>query len=232
MEIIESAEPTFRYRWRWGPNEPTYLAGTRVAVVHLPPEDFAGRCTTFVQDFLQDSPRLQGRAGGMEARGMGRRWTEYVNTKLGAALRAEGVPDFPFADDLDPMLVAVRDATAFHHAMPMWTSVLGAWCIAGPERVMRFPLMGLEVPFRPGTVVLFDTAQPQALLRPGQTRFDAQDCPDPENVVFVSFSAAKEGALGEMLNAQAYDPAVHAGVRTTVEHYQPCRTTGTVAFQS
>jgi hypothetical protein len=92
------------------------------------------------------------------------------------------------------------------------------------------------VPFKPGVLVLFDPAQPHALLRPGQSSFTESevslaDTASQERIAFVSFMAGKEGSLSTLLDAQQYDPKQHGHLRHTSPQYKACRITGAIEFQ-
>lgn len=231
MQIIQSAHPAFRYQWKFGPQPPAYLAATRVAVFDLHDEEFFGRCSGSLESIGNPD-----KAGGIQLREMRGAWMSKANESIQGALDAAKVPAFKLMGDFDPQLALALDTVSYHHDMPWWSAVLGAWCVSGPERVLHFPLMDIFVPFKPGVMVLFDPAQPHALLRPGQTCFVESDVAlsdkaAAERVGFVSFMANKEGAFADLLDAQLYDPAQHAHLRHTKEQYKVCPSTGIVQFQ-
>jgi hypothetical protein len=117
----------------------------------------------------------------------------------------------------------------FHHDMPLWMSAFGAWCLDGPARELHFPMMGLVVPFKPGTLVVFDPAQPHGLLRPGQTQFDESQCDDPQNISFLNVTMPKEGVFADLLGC-APAPEDETGLLSTKLQYTPCPKTGHVTL--
>jgi len=230
MQIIQSTKPAFRYLWKFGTMIPAYLAATRVAVFDLAEPEFFERCLGSIA--IISNPD---KAGGISLREMNARWMGSVNERLNAALLAEGLVSADKAVDFDPQLALAADSVSYHHDMPWSSCVFGAWCVDGPERVLHFPLMNIFIPFKPGTMVLFDPAQPHALLRPGQTHYSAADASDPkgaERISFVSFMASKAGPLAELLGAVAYDAAQHAHLPHTAAQYKVCKTHGTIIFES
>jgi hypothetical protein len=231
MQILQSAQPPFRYLWKFGPKPPAYLAATRVAVLELHDPEFFARCEGSIEHV--GNPK---HAGGIELRELNSSWMHQANTLIKGAFEKASIPPFKLMGDLDPTLALALDTVSYHHDMPWWSCVFGAWCVKGPERVLHFPLMDLFVPFKPGVLVLFDPAQPHALLRPGQTSFTESAEPlanttSAERVSFVSFMMGKEGSLAELLDAQLYDQALHGHLRHTPGQYKACKITGAVQFE-
>lgn len=226
MNILHSKQPTFRYHWKWGPNPSPYLAASRVIVLDLFNSEFVERCNA---SFVKLS--APAKSGGLTMQEMGSSWTREANTLLREALLGNGVKPFEMMNDLEPALVRLHDQVRYHHDMPLWSSILGAWMLDGPERVLRFPLMDLEVPFRPGTVVLFDTAQPHGLLRPGSSEYETCADADDHPISMVSFSCFKKETMKELLGVQTYDIDAHAHIRHTEDQYKVCDRTGAIAFR-
>jgi len=226
MNILNSNQPTFRYHWKWGPNPSPYLAASRVIVLDLLDPEFVERCAV---SFAKMS--APAKPGALTAQEMGWRWQNDANELLRNAIVNAGVGPFEMMSDLEPLLVRLHDQVRYHHDMPVWSTVLGAWMLSGPERILRFPQMGLEVPFKPGTLVLFDSAQPHGLLRPGETEYVTQADMDEHPISMVSFSCFKKDVINKLLDVQTYDSAVHADVRHTVDQYKVCDRTGSIEFR-
>lgn len=231
MQILQSSQPAFRYLWKFGPKPPSYLAATRVVVLDLQDEAFFERCEGTLANIGNPA-----KAGAIQVREMSNAWMGTANSLIRGAIERAEIAPFKLMDAFEPQLALALDTVSYHHDMPWSFSVLGAWCVKGPERVLHFPLMDLFVPFKPGVMVLFDPAQPHALLRPGQSSFTESeesltDATSSERVSFISFMACKEGSLSELLDAQLYDPEQHAHLRRTPPQYKACRTTGAVEFE-
>jgi hypothetical protein len=217
MNILQSTQPPFRYHWQWGPSLPKYLTATRVAVFDLQNPAFFERCEASLVNL-----KAPAKAGGISLREQSSNWTRDANQLIGAELAGAGIVLDAKHSDLDPALALAVGHVNYHHDMPLWASVLGAWCVSGPARLLHFPLMGLEVLFRPGTLVLFDAAQPHGLVAEASTE---------DRIGFVSFLSGKDGVLGSLLDAQEYDPQVHAQLRHTVDQYKVCPQTGSIDFR-
>jgi hypothetical protein len=231
MQILQSSQPAFRYLWKFGPKPPAYLAATRVVVFDLQNDEFFARCDDSLGRIGNPD-----KAGGIQLREMSNPWMAEANRLIQGAIDSAQLAPFKLMGDYDPQLALALDTVSYHHDMPWWSAVLGAWCVKGPERVLHFPLMDLFVPFKPGVLVLFDPAQPHALLRPGQNSFTESevaltDTEAEERIAFVSFMAGKEGSLSTLLDARQYDPEQHAHLRHTTPQYKACRITGAVQFE-
>jgi hypothetical protein len=168
----------------------------------------------------------RGTTGSLELEELGSSSTRVSATVL-QELLAQGVPLHDHPKDLEPMRGLIRDCVAFHTDMPLWSDILGAWCLHGPERVLHFPMMGLSVPFRPGTFVLLDPAQPHGLLRRGQAEFKASTCENPQNIAMLSVSFRKRGALAELLGCESV-PTDESDLLITEDQYTADRNTGRV----
>jgi hypothetical protein len=226
MQVLQSTQPAFRYHWKWGPEPSPYLAAARVVVLELSDHAFVERCRPLVRALSAPA-----KPGGVSMSEPGPRWMADTSALLRDAMLGAGIAPFEMMDDLDPALALLHDQVRYHHDMPLWASVFGAWMLEGPERVLRFPLMDIEVPFRPGTVVLFDPAQPHGLLRPGATEYETFEDASQHAISMVSFSSIKRGPLAELLGIQSYDVRHHADVRHTVDQYKVCDRTGAIAFR-
>ncbi|KWT98136.1 MULTISPECIES: hypothetical protein [unclassified Variovorax] len=116
----------------------------------------------------------------------------------------------------------------YHHDMPYSNGIFGAWCIEGPpERTVRFGEMDIEVPFKPGTVVVFDPAQPHALLN-GKRQFEETDYAPTDLVGMVGFVALRTPKACAALGIEAYGPKKHKGIRTTPNQFEACPRTGRI----
>jgi len=227
MQIIESSLPTFRYHYKWGPKPSPYLAGTRIVVLDLNSSEFVERCdNSFARMSSPSKP------GGVEMREMSERWMRDTSALLRDTLLGAGIEPFCMMDDLDPMLVRMEDQVSYHVDMPLWSSVFGAWMLEGPERVLRFPYMGIEIPFKPGTLVLFDPAQPHAMLRPGPIRYETFDDAKEHPIKMVHFSCVKRDVMLKLMGVEEYDPAKHEPLRHTVDQYGACPETGAIQFRA
>lgn len=226
MQILESALPTFRYHYKWGPKPSPYLAASRVIVLELDNPAFVDRCNASFAKMSSPS-----KPGGVRMAEMAQRWMNDTSALLRDALLAAGVPPFYMMDDLEPMLVRLEDQVSYHVDMPLWSNVFGAWMLDGPERTLRFPYMGIEVPFKPGTLVLFDPAQPHALLRKGATKYESFDDAKEYAIKMVHFACFKRDVLMDLMGLQEYAPEKHEPLRHTVDQYSACPETGALKFR-
>lgn len=231
MDILQSTLPTFRYRWRWTPtaNLPSHLAATRVVVLYMDPSAvYQSQQANFERLARRD--KAQGPAGPIELEEV-RAGATALSRRIAQELLLQGIGPVPYAEDLEPMRGLIRDSVAFHTDMPMWTNVFAAWCLHGPERVLHFPMMGLSLPFRPGTFVLFDPAQPHGLLRPGQEVFDPESCEQPENIAMLNFTFVKKGVMAELLDCGLV-PGDASAVLHTEDQYRPDSRMGQVRLSA
>jgi hypothetical protein len=77
---------------------------------------------------------------------------------------------------------------AFFHNDAHYGAVLfGAWCVAGPPRVLAFARAGLRVRAAPGDWVVFDPFEPHAVLDPGAQRYERARYEDSPASVFIGF---------------------------------------------
>lgn len=229
MRILQSNRPAYRYRWRWTltGNLPSHLAATRVAIFEMDPTELYGKLRPAFER-MEGLPGSQGPAGhlGLEELRAG---ASQVGQHIAQELLKQGVDPSARMTELEPLRCLIRDSLAFHTDMPLWMDVFGAWCLHGPERVLHFPMMDLRVPFKPGTFVLFDPAQPHGLLRPGHAEFDPAHCEIPENIAALSVSLPKEGALAALLDCAAV-PEDESDLLQTVDQYVPDPRTGNVGL--
>ncbi len=68
---------------------------------------------------------------------------------------------------------------AAFHEDAVFDCVTAVMLWEGEARDLVLPHLGVVVPLTPGTVVLFDSAQPHGLLMPGHRQFDARHYQDP-----------------------------------------------------
>lgn len=231
MQVLNATRDAgFRYLWRWGSQGclPKYLAATRVLVFELDPEP-THRALKAPFERLATREAVKGPAGRIELEVPGTRTERHLSNLVSSHMRDQGVPAFKFMDEMEPQLAIARDSVPFHHDMPLWMSAFGAWCLDGPARELHFPMMGLVVPFKPGTLVVFDPAQPHGLLRPGHTQFDESQCDDPQNISFLNVTMPKEGVFADLLGC-APAPEDETGLLSTKLQYMPCPKTGHVTL--
>ena len=231
MKIIESSREAYRYLWSPVRNEDRFsrfLAGRNIAVGHLEPGEMGQRLLD-LKAVASAQSQLAGKPGSLELVELSERADYLLNAHLASTLAP--VTGRRRAKYINPGVGLVCGATQYHVDMPWSGCIFGAWCLQGPERIVRFSEMDIEVPFMPGTVVLFDPAQPHALLRPGATAYAVEEYQEGQICAFLSFSVKKEPRICEAMDVQVYGPRKHAGIRTTVRQYRPCPLTGQLQYQ-
>ena len=104
------------------------------------------------------------------------RWPDYRHYVQAVAdwTRAQGLPDL--LDNSDVALMACRGAH-YHHDGTQYGAAAFCNLFLSEDKGLdlHFPAIGLRMPLRRGTVVVFDTCQPHAVIPRHSNRFDAAD---------------------------------------------------------
>ncbi|RZJ26115.1 MAG: hypothetical protein EOO54_03985 [Haliea sp.] len=188
-----------------------------------------------VADWERDiAQQLQLEAGDVEPLPLARarmRWPDYKQCVQAVAdwTHTLGLQDV--LADAEVALMAARGAK-YHHDGAQYGGAAFCNLFLSEDKGLdiHFPAAGLRLPLRRGTVVIFDTGQPHAVIERGSSGFDAaafgadRDC----SLVFLSWELPIENAeLGHALRISFdTDPATAAtlddaqlwrdGVRATV----------------
>lgn len=123
--------------------------------------------------------QLQLEAGDVEPLPMVRarmRWPDYRQCVQAAAdwARSQGLQDLLAASDV--ALMACRGAK-YHHDGAQYGSAAFCNLFLSEDKGLdlHFPSAGQRIPLTRGTVVIFDTGQPHAVIARGSSGFDASD---------------------------------------------------------
>jgi len=104
------------------------------------------------------------------------RWPDYRRCVQAVAdwMRERGLPDLTGSSDV--ALMACRGARYHHDALQYGSAAFcNLFLSEDRELDVHFPGTGQRIPLVRGTVLLFDTAQPHAVIRRGAAGFDAAD---------------------------------------------------------
>ncbi len=105
-----------------------------------------------------------------------RRWPDYGHCVQAVAdwARSQGLPGLPGAADV--ALMACRGAR-YHHDGAQYGGAAFCNLFLGEDLGLdvHFPSAGVRIPLARGTVMLFDTCQPHAVIRREREAFDAAD---------------------------------------------------------
>jgi hypothetical protein len=136
----------------------------------------------------------------------------------------------PLLDREDCNLSACTQVS-FHTDLP-FAGIFGAWSIAGPARDLVFPRLGIRVRFEPGTLVLFDAAQPHGLLDSGRSRYHASlDLKRQDLTSFASLLLPEhDAALNERLGREIYCKARHGVLPVFTNAGEVSRVDGSIVF--
>jgi hypothetical protein len=66
-----------------------------------------------------------------------------------------------------------------------------------------FPSLGIRIPLKRGTILVFDTCQPHGVVRRGSNRFDAADFPSDQDCtqIFLTWELPiEDSSVGQALN--------------------------------
>lgn len=129
--------------------------------------------------------RLQLEPGDVEALPLARarrRWPDYRHCVAAASawMGARGMPDLLASCDV--ALMACRGAK-YHHDGEQYGGFAFFNLFLSEDKGLdlHFSGTGQRIPLGRGTVVIFDTGQPHALIRRGSNGFDAADFPSNED---------------------------------------------------
>lgn len=145
--------------------------------------------------------QLQLEAGDVEPLPLVRarmRWPNYRQCVQAAAdwARSQGLQDLLAASDV--ALMACRGAK-YHHDGAQYGSAAFCNLFLSEDKGLdlHFPSAGQRIPLTRGTVVIFDTGQPHAVIPRGRSGFDAADfLPDTDcTQVFLSWELPIENRL-------------------------------------
>ena len=144
--------------------------------------DIPAPAPRLVADWGRDvSARLQLEPGEVQALSLARartRWPDYGRCVAAVAAWAQalGLPDL--ARTCDVALMACRGAS-YHHDGALYGGMAFCNLFLGEDRGqdLHFAHQGLRIPLVRGTVVLFDTCQPHAVIARQRSGFDATDFP-------------------------------------------------------
>lgn len=223
MQVLKSLKAPFRYLWRnskSGPLTPSHVSATNVLVTNVNP----GLVKFNVARMLEENQPMT-EVGELVMDCFGESGSGRVRDILRSVLQpALGTKSIKYLSADYTLLCG--GAIGFHHDMPSVGAVYVAWHLEGPDRVLFFPEMGLKIPFKKGTFVIFDPAQPHALLKEGVDTFDPSDYQSTDIIELLSISCSRTPTAAAAIGAEKLGVRKHAGIRTTPEQYQVCRTTG------
>ena len=162
-------------------------------------------------DWKRDVLRLGLEAGDVEALSLARaqmRWPHYRHCVQTVSdwTRTLGLPDVLAASSV--ALMACRGAK-YHHDAAFYGAMAFCNLFLSEDRGLdlHFPLTGHRIPLIRGTVVLFDTGQPHAVIHRHSSGFHQADfAPDQDNVqLFLTWELPiEEDQVGRALRL-AYD---------------------------
>lgn len=174
MPVLEALSPQFSYRCvRQSGAVAKYRAARRVVSTFAEPVLLSG-----VRSLPTTWARLENKLGTgsvarLEDHEYNRRSQPRFRELLTPAL-VEYVGDEALRDMTMSAVVVGHAVAGFHVDLPYQEVILGAWHVGGPPREVHFPEMGLVVPFRAGSLLLFDAMQPHAMLPPGTAEFNRE----------------------------------------------------------
>jgi len=125
------------------------------------------------------------------------RWPDYPQcaAAVSAWMKKLGLPDL--LDPSDLALMACRGVHYHHDAEQYGGSVFCNLFLSEDKGLdLHFSSLGLRIPLTRGTVVIFDTAQPHAVIPRGSRGFDVADfAPDQDcTQVFLTWELSAENA--------------------------------------
>lgn len=235
MQTIQSTAKPFRYLPKVGP-APTHLSATRVLVGHVDPAPFI--------PYVEGSPRMV----RLDAKVMHESnncldldldvsmFMEHLLQRsemwhgLLTELQAVGGPDVLKCADMN--YACINTAVPFHVDMPLHNHIFGAFFIEGVTRNLRFSEMDINIEAKPGTLVLFDPAQPHGLVTLGDNEFIEENYGKRERIRMFSLCLPKSTELCAALGIEEYSPFTHAGLPHTMPGYAPDRRTGAIPFHA
>ena len=152
--------------------------------------DVPAPATRLLADWDRETTlRLGLEAGDVEALPLARaraRWPDYRHCVQAMAdwLRTLGLPGM--LADCDVALMACRGAR-YHHDGAQYGSAAFCNLFLSEDKGLdlHFPSISRRIPLRRGTVVLFDTGQPHAVIARRNSRFDKVDFPADQDCTQV-----------------------------------------------
>lgn len=142
--------------------------------------------TRLLADWRREtSMRLKLEPGDVEPLPLARarvRWPDYSHCVRAVAdwMRTLGLPELLAASDL--ALMACR-GTTYHHDGAQYggAAFCNLFLSEDSGQDLHFPSTGHRIPLARGTVVIFDTGQPHAVIKRGSAGFEAADFPDDQD---------------------------------------------------
>ena len=131
------------------------------------------------RDLVTQLPLAPGEVGSLSLPRARSRWPTYRNSVQAVSdwLRRHGLDgDLTCAE---VALMACRGAH-YHHDAALYGGSVFCNLFVSEDRGqdVHFPIANVRIPLRPGTVLLFDTAQPHAVIKRSADAFDAADFTD------------------------------------------------------
>ncbi|MFC4520854.1 hypothetical protein [Cupriavidus pinatubonensis] len=176
-----------------------------------------------VADWTRELSRMTLEAGDVEAMPLARartRWPEYSQCVRAADdwTSTLGLPGVPASGDV--ALMVCRGAR-YHHDGEQYggAAFSNLFLTEDKGQDVHFPSLGLRIPLRRGTVLIFDTCQPHAVIPRGSNAFDAADFPNGQDCtqLFLTWELPVEDArVASALNV-AFDTNRPAAMRVDDE---------------
>ena len=169
-------------------------------------------------DWGREMARLGLEAGDVEALSLARsrtRWPDYRQCVQAVSgwTHAAGLQDV--LADSEVALMACRGARYHHDGQQYGSAVFCNLFLSEDKGLdLHFPAAGLRIPLVRGTVVVFDTAQPHAVIDRGGSGFDVDDFPPGRDCaqVFLTWELPVENALVAQALGIAFDVAAPSPV--------------------
>lgn len=125
------------------------------------------------------------------------RWPALRDGVAAASAWARGLGLHDLLASSDVALMACRGAR-YHHDAAQYGGAAFCNLFLTPDKGLdvHFPAAGHRIPLVQGTVLIFDTAQPHAVVRRGDAQFDAADFAQPDDClqVFLTWELSIENA--------------------------------------
>ena len=151
------------------------------------------------------------------------RWPGYRSNVQAMTewLHALGLADVLAASDA--ALMACRGARYHHDAIPDGGKAFCNLFLSEDHGLdLHFPGAGRRIPLTRGSAVIFDTAQPHAVLPRGAVGFDAADFPPASHrtLLFLTWELPVENARVAQALGIAFEPARHNLAMTDEGHIE------------
>jgi hypothetical protein len=179
-----------------------------------------------VADWDREVAALGLKIGDIESLPLARtivRWPDYARCApaVAAWMQALDLPDLLEPNDL--ALMACRGVHYHHDAEQYGHAVFCNLFLSEDQGLdLHYPSLGLRIPLQRGTVVLFDTAQPHAVIPRNSSGFNAADfAPDQDcTQVFLTWELPVENA--EIKRALKIDFDIDAAGCLKADQQQVC----------